>query len=137
MAQRWLFKTEPSTYSWADLERDRRTVWDGVKNALALKYLAAVATGDEVLIYHTGDEKAAVGIAKVVRGAYPDPKQKDARLVVVDLQPVKALARPVALGEMRANRELAGFDLLRLPRLSVMPVSAEQWAVIMEMARRP
>ena len=137
MAQRWLFKTEPSTYSWADLERDRRTVWDGVKNALALKNLAAVATGDEVLIYHTGDEKAAVGIAKVVRGAYPDPKQKDARLVVVDLQPVKALARPVALGEMRANRELAGFDLLRLPRLSVMPVSAEQWAVIMEMARRP
>ncbi len=137
MAQRWLFKTEPSTYSWADLERDRRTVWDGVKNALALKHLAAVATGDEVLIYHTGDEKAAVGIAKVVRGAYPDPKQKNARLVVVDLQPVKALARPVALGEMRANRELAGFDLLRLPRLSVMPVSAEQWAVIMEMARRP
>ena len=137
MAQRWLFKTEPSTYSWADLERDRRTVWDGIKNALALKHLAAVATGDELLIYHTGDEKAAVGIAKVVRGAYPDPKQKDARLVVVDLQPVKALARPVALGEMRANRELAGFDLLRLPRLSVMPVSAEQWAVIMEMARRP
>ena len=135
MAQRWLFKTEPSTYSWADLERDRRTVWDGVKNALALKHLAAVATGDEVLIYHTGDEKAAVGIAKVVRGAYPDPKQKDTRLVVVDLQPVKALARPVALGEMRANRELAGFDLLRLPRLSVMPVSAEQWAAIMEMAR--
>lgn len=137
MAQRWLFKTEPSTYSWADLERDRRTVWDGVKNALALKHLAAVATGDEVLVYHTGDEKAAVGIAKVVRGAYPDPKQKDVRLVVVDLQPVKALARPVALGEMRANPKLAGFDLLRLPRLSVMPVSAEQWAAIMEMARRP
>ena len=137
MAQRWLFKTEPSVYSYADLERDRRTVWDGVKNALALKHLAAVATGDEVLIYHTGDEKAVVGIAKVVRGAYPDPKQKDARLVVVDLEPVKALARPVALAAMRANRKLAGFDLLRLPRLSVMPVSAEQWAAIMEMARRP
>ena len=135
MARRWLFKTEPSTYSWAELARDRRTVWDGVKNALALKHLAAVATGDEVLIYHTGDEKAAVGIAKVMRGAYPDPKRKDARLVVVDLQPVKALARPVALGEMRANPKLAGFDLLRLPRLSVMPVSAEQWAAIMEMAR--
>ena len=137
MAQRWLFKTEPSTYSWAELARDRRTVWDGVKNALALKHLAAVATGDEVLIYHTGDERAAVGIAKVMRGAYPDPKRKDARLVVVDLQPVKALARPVALGEMRANPKLAGFDLLRLPRLSVMPVSAEQWAAIMEMARHP
>ena len=137
MAGRWLFKTEPSAYSFADLERDRHTVWDGVKNALALKHLAAVATGDEVLVYHTGEERAVVGIAKVVRGAYPDPKQKDVRLVVVDLQPVKALARPVALGEMRANRELAGFDLLRLPRLSVMPVSAEQWAAIMEMARRP
>ncbi|HYY05138.1 MAG TPA: EVE domain-containing protein [Candidatus Limnocylindria bacterium] len=136
MAQRWLFKTEPSAYSWADLVRDQRTVWDGVKNALALRHLAAVAKGDEVLIYHTGDEKAAVGIAKAARGAYPDPKQKDARLLVVDLEPVNALARPVALGEMRANRRLAGFDLLRLPRLSVMPVSAEHWTAIMEMARR-
>ena len=136
MTGRWLFKTEPSTYSYADLERDRRTVWDGVKNALALKHLKAVATGDEVLVYHTGDEKAAVGVAKVVRGAYADPKQKDARLVVVDLQPVKALARPVALADMRVNPKLAGFDLLRLPRLSVMPVSAERWAAIMEMARR-
>ena len=136
MAQRWLFKTEPSAYSWADLVRDQRTVWDGVKNALALRHLAAVAKGDEVLIYHTGDEKAAVGIAKAARGAYPDPKQKDARLLVVDLEPVNPLARPVALGEMRANRRLAGFDLLRLPRLSVMPVSAEHWTAIMEMARR-
>jgi predicted RNA-binding protein with PUA-like domain len=136
MAGRWLFKTEPSTYSYADLESDRRTVWDGVKNALALKHLAAVSPGDEVLIYHTGDEKAAVGVAKVVRGAYADPKQKDARLVVVDLQPVKALARPVALADMRVNPKLTGFDLLRLPRLSVMPVSAERWAAIMEMARR-
>ena len=136
MAGRWLFKTEPSAYSFADLERDRRTAWDGVKNALALRHLAAVATGDEVLVYHTGEERAAVGIAKILRGAYPDPKQKDTRLLVVDLQAVKPLARPVALGEMRANRRLAGFDLLRLPRLSVMPVSAEQWAAIMEMARR-
>jgi len=136
MAGRWLFKTEPSAYSFADLERDRRTAWDGVKNALALRHLAAVATGDEVLVYHTGEERAAVGIAKILRGAYPDPKQKDTRLLVVDLQAVKPLARPVALGEMRANRRLTGFDLLRLPRLSVMPVSAEQWAAIMEMARR-
>src|SRR5206468_2245102 len=112
MAQRWLFKTEPSTYSWADLERDRRTVWDGVKNALALKHLAAVATGDEVLVYHTGDEKAAVGVARVVRGAYPDPKAHDARLVVVDLAPVRGLPRPVTLAAMRANPKLAGFVLL-------------------------
>ena len=135
MAQRWLFKTEPSAYSFAQLEADRRTVWDGVKNALALKHLAAVAKGDEVLVYHTGDEKAVIGIAEVVRGAYPDPKQKDARLVVVDLRPHRALARPVSLAEMRANGKLAGFDLLRLPRLSVMPVPAASWTAIMEMAK--
>ena len=135
MAAHWLLKTEPSTYAYADLVRDRRTTWDGVKNALALKHLASVAKGDEVLVYHTGDEKAAVGVARVVRGAYPDPKQKDARLVVVDLEAVKALPRPVTLAEMRANPKLAGFDLLRLPRLSVVPVSVAQWAAIVEMAR--
>jgi predicted RNA-binding protein with PUA-like domain len=135
MAQRWLFKTEPSAYSFARLEADRSTVWDGVKNALALRHLGAVAKGDEVLVYHTGDEKAAVGIARVARGAYPDAKQKDAKLLVVDLEAKGALPRPVTLAEMRANPKLAGFDLLRLPRLSVMPVSAAQWAEILRMAR--
>jgi predicted RNA-binding protein with PUA-like domain len=135
MAQRWLFKTEPSVYSWAALERDGHAVWDGVKNALALKHLAAVAKGDEVLVYHTGAEKAVIGVAGVVRGAYPDPKQKDPRLVVVDLRPQRALAQPVPLAAMRANKKLAGFDLLRLPRLSVMPVPAASWAAIMEMAK--
>jgi len=135
MAQRWLFKTEPSTYSFAQLEVDGRTVWDGVKNALALKHLGAVAKGDEVLFYHTGDEKAVVGIATVARGAYPDPKQKDAKLLVVDLEAGRALPRPVTLAEMRTNAKLAGFDLLRLPRLSVMPVSAAQWTEILRMAR--
>jgi len=134
MARRWLFKTEPSAYSWAQLEKDGKTVWDGVKNALALKHLAAVAAGDEVLVYHTGDEKAAVGIATVARGAYPDPKQHDARLVVVDLRPERALPRPVALAEMRGERRLAGFDLLRLPRLSVMPVDDAHWAAILDLA---
>ena len=136
MANRWLLKTEPTAYSWGELERDGRAVWDGVKNSLALKHLAAVAEGDQALVYHTGDEKAAVGIADVVRGAYPDPKQKDPRLVVVDLRPVRVLAHPVRLADMRANPKLAGFDLLRLPRLSVMPVSAAYWAAIMEMAKR-
>ena len=135
MAQRWLFKTEPSAYSFAQLEADRRTVWDGVKNALALRHLSAVAKGDEVLFYHTGDEKAVVGTATVTRGAYPDPKQKDAKLLVVDLEAGGALPRPVTLAEMRANRKLSGFDLLRLPRLSVMPVSAAQWTEILRMAR--
>jgi predicted RNA-binding protein with PUA-like domain len=134
MAAHWLLKTEPTAYSWEQLERDGRTTWDGVKNALALKHLAAVAKGDEVLVYHTGDVKAAVGVARVVRGAYPDPKQKDARFVVVDLEPVRALPRLVTLAEMRADRKLAGFDLLRLPRLSVMPVSAAQWAEILRLA---
>ena len=136
MPNRWLLKTEPTAYSWAQLERDGHAVWDGVKNALALRHLAAVATGDEALVYHTGDEKAAVGVARVMRGAYPDPKQKDSRLVVVDLEPLRALAQPVRLADMRANKKLAGFDLLRLPRLSVMPVSAAHWAAIMEMAKR-
>ena len=134
MAGRWLFKTEPSAYSWEQLERDGRTVWDGVKNALALKHLAAVAEGDEVLVYHTGDEKAAVGIARVVRGAYADPKARDAKLVVVDLAPLRALPTPITLAAMRTNPKLAGFDLLRLPRLSVMPVSAAYWTAILRMA---
>jgi predicted RNA-binding protein with PUA-like domain len=135
MAQRWLFKTEPSAYSFARLEADGRTVWDGVRNALALRHLAAVRPGDEVLVYHTGDEKAAVGIARATRGAYPDPAHEDPKLVVVDLEPVRALPRPVALADMRRSPKLAGFDLLRLPRLSVMPVSAAQWAEILRMAR--
>ena len=134
MAGRWLFKTEPGAYSWQQLERDGRTVWDGVKNALALKHLAGVAEGDEVLVYHTGDEKAAVGIARVLRGAYPDPKARDAKLVVVDLAPLRVLSKPVSLAAMRTNPKLAGFDLLRLPRLSVMPVSAAYWTAILRMA---
>src|SRR3990172_3647839 len=134
MAQRWLFKTEPSAYSYARLEDEGRTVWDGVKNPLALKHLGAVAKGDLVLVYHTGGEKAAVGVAKVLRGAYPDPGKEDPRLLVVDLAPERALGRPVPLAAMRANPKLVGFDLLRLPRLSVMAVSAAQWAEILRMA---
>jgi predicted RNA-binding protein with PUA-like domain len=135
MANRWLFKTEPGAYSYDQLERDHRTVWDGVKNALALKHLSGVAAGDEVLFYHTGDEKAVVGVARVVRGAYPDPKQKDSRLLVVEIESGTRLPAPVTLAAMRLNRKLAGFDLLRLPRLSVMPVTAAQWAEVVRMAR--
>jgi len=135
MANRWLFKTEPGAYSYDQLERDRRTVWDGVKNALALKHLSGVAAGDELLFYHTGDEKAVVGVARVVRGAYPDPKQKDPRLLVVEIESGTRLPKAVTLAAMRANRKLAGFDLLRLPRLSVMPVTASQWAEVVRMAR--
>ena len=135
MPNRWLFKTEPGAYSYDQLERDGRTVWDGVKNALALKHLSSVAAGDEVFFYHTGDEKAVVGVARVVRGAYPDPKQKDRRLLVVEIESGKRLPAPVTLAAMRTNPKLSGFDLLRLPRLSVMPVTASQWAEVVLMAR--
>jgi len=120
MANHWLFKTEPGAYSFQQLQRDRRTVWDGVKNNLALKHLAGVKKGDWILIYHTGDEKAAAGIARALSGAYLDPEKKDAKLLVVDIEPVKALARPVTLSEMKKNTRLARFDLVRLPRLSVI-----------------
>ena len=136
MANRWLFKTEPSAYSFQQLEKDRRTVWDGVKNNLALKHLSQVKKSDRVLIYHTGDEKAAVGIAQALSPAYPDPAKKDPKLLVVEIEPEKALPRPVTLAEMKANPKLKGFDLVRLPRLSVMPVSDEQWTIIEEIATK-
>ena len=135
MAKRWLFKTEPSVYSYQQLERDKKTVWDGVKNNLALKNLKDIQKGDEILIYHTGDEKAAVGVARTLSGAYPDPSQKDPRWLVVDIQAVRALPRPVTLAEVKANKKLADFDLVRLSRLSIMKVSDEQWKIIEGMAK--
>jgi predicted RNA-binding protein with PUA-like domain len=136
MADHWLFKTEPTAYSFQQLEKDGQTVWDGVKNNLALKNLSGIKKGDWILIYHTGDEKAAVGIAQALSGSYPDPEKKDPKLLVVDIKAVKALPRPVTLAEMRSNPKLAGFDLLRLPRLSIMPVSDEQWRIIEGMAKK-
>ncbi len=135
MAQSWLLKTEPSAYSFAQLQRDRRTVWDGVKNPQALKNLGQIQKGDRLLIYHTGDEKAVVGIATALSAAYPDPKKKDAKLLVIDLAPAAALPRPVTLAEIKASPKLKGWELVRLPRLSVMPVSAEQWTEIEHMAK--
>jgi predicted RNA-binding protein with PUA-like domain len=132
----WLFKTEPSSYSFAQLERDGRTTWDGVANALARKHLRAVARGDRILVYHTGDEKAVVGIAEAVSDAYADPKARgDTRAVVVDLAPKRRLPRPVTLAELKARPSLAAFPLVRLPRLSVMPVSAAEWKEIERLAK--
>jgi len=136
MATRWLFKSEPSGYSFQRLQQDKKTVWDGVKNNLALKHLCGVKKGDWILIYHTGDEKSAVGVAQALSAAYPDPGKEDPKLVVVDVKPIEPLSRPVTLAEMKANPKLAKFDLLRLPRLSVMPVSEEQWRVIEQMGRK-
>ncbi|HET8564041.1 MAG TPA: EVE domain-containing protein [Candidatus Binatia bacterium] len=136
MANRWLFKTEPSAYSFQQLQNDKKTVWDGVKNNLALKNLKEIKQGDEILIYHTGEEKAAVGVAKASSGAYPDPGKKDPKLLVVDIEAVKSLPRPVTLAEVKANPKLAKFELVRLPRLSVMQVNDEQWNIIEGMAEK-
>jgi predicted RNA-binding protein with PUA-like domain len=136
MATRWLFKTEPSVYSYQQLVRDRKTVWDGVANNLALKNLRDINRGDQIFIYHTGDEKAAVGIAKALSGAYADPEKKDAKLLVVDVEPVKPLPRPVTLAEVKAHPKLKNFDLVRNSRLSIMKVSDEQWELIEEMASK-
>ena len=136
MANRWLFKTEPSVYSFQQLQKDKKTMWDGVKNNLALKNLNDIKKGDEILIYHTGDEKAAVGVARALSGAYPDPSQKNPRMLVVDIEAVKPLPRPVTLAEVKANKKLANFDLVRLSRLSIMKVSDEQWDVVEGMAKQ-
>ena len=127
----WLLKTEPSTYSFDDLVRDKRSVWDGVSNPVALKHLRAMAVGDQCLIYHTGDEKRIVGTAAVTKAAYPDPKQNDPRLVVVDLVPGQRVTRPVSLAEIKADSRFADWELVRIPRLSVMPVSEERWRALL------
>lgn len=136
MANRWLFKTEPSSYSFRQLQADRRTTWDGVKNSLALKHLAAIGKDDRLLIYHTGDEKAVVGVARALGRAYPDPGKKDPKLLVIDIEAVAPLARPVTLAEIKSSGKFKDFDLVRLPRLSVMPVSDDAWRAIEEMAAR-
>jgi len=131
----WLFKEESTHYSFDDLLRDKRTVWDGVRNNLALKNLRSVKKGDKALFFHTGKERAVVGIMKVVSDPRPDPKLRDERLVVVDVEPLAKLPRPVSLAEIKKNPKFKGWDLLRLPRLSVMPVSQEHWDEIERTAK--
>jgi len=126
----WLLKTEPSTYSWGDLVKAKRATWDGVKNPTALRNMREMKVGDLAFIYHTGDEKAIVGIAKVVKAAYPDPKAGDESLVVVDLEPVKPLKAPVTLASVKADKQYAAWALVRIPRLSVMPVTPEHWKAL-------
>lgn len=128
----WLFKQEPSTYSYQQLEKDGRTAWDGVANNLALKHLRAVKKGDRALFYHTGDEKQAVGIMEIVSDPYPDLKDK--RLTIVDVRPAGKLARPVTLEQIKADHAFAGWELVRISRLSVMPVPEKLWNRIQKMA---
>src|SRR5262249_27393123 len=132
----WLFKEEPTHYNFADLERAGRTVWDGVANNLALQNLRKVVKGDRVFFYHSGKEKAIVGIMEVVKGPYADPSLNDARLVVVDVQPVHRLQRPVTLADIKADKTFAGWDLLRNSRLSVMPVKPVLWRRIEQISKR-
>jgi predicted RNA-binding protein with PUA-like domain len=132
--QRWLLKTEPTHYAFEDLVKKRREVWDGITNPLALQHLRTARGGDLALIYHTGQVRSAVGIARVLGAPYADPKRGDPRLAVIEIEPVRALVRSVSLDDMKGNAKLKGFDLLRLPRLSFVPVSAAHWAVILRMA---
>jgi predicted RNA-binding protein with PUA-like domain len=130
----WLFKEEPTHYSYDDLVRDGKTSWTGVKNPLAQKYLHQVRKGDRIFYYHTGDEKAVVGISKAASDAYDDPGDKTGKLAAVDVAPVKKLPRPVALAEVKARAAFRDFPLVRISRLSVMPVSEKEWAEIEKMA---
>jgi predicted RNA-binding protein with PUA-like domain len=131
----WLVKSEPGTYSWDDLVRDGKTRWDGVRNAQARNNLQAMGAGDLALYYHSGDGKEIVGIAKVVKGAYPDPTTDDARWVVVDLAPVAPLAQAVSLADVKADPALAQIALVRQGRLSVMPIEPRAFARILALGK--
>ena len=131
----WLVKTEPSTYSWQDLARDGQTVWDGVRNPEARNHLAGMRRGDSVLFYHSGDGKAVVGIAKVVRESFPDPKADDPKWLAVELAPVKPLGRPVTLAEIKADRSLGKIPLVTRSRLSVMPLDAAAFDRIVSLGK--
>ncbi|MEL6165138.1 MAG: EVE domain-containing protein [Cyanobacteria bacterium J06628_3] len=131
----WLLKTEPNEYSYADLEKEDTTVWDGVKNALALKNMRAMLPGEEAFIYHTGKERRIVGVAQVASTAYPDPKLDDIKRLVIDIQAVRKLAEPITLAQIKQDKQFTGFDLLRLPRLSIVPVLPQHWQQLLEMAK--
>jgi predicted RNA-binding protein with PUA-like domain len=133
----WLVKEEPTHYAFDALVADKKAVWSGVRNALAQKHLRAVRKGDRVLYYHTGNEKAVIGIARALSDPYPDPEDPSGKYVAVDLAPVGRLPRPVTLAEIKADRAFRDFPLVRIARLSVMPVSDAEWARIEEMAGTP
>ena len=135
MKNYWLVKQEPSTYSYDKLEKEKKTVWDGVHNNLALKHIRLMKKGDQALFYHTGDEKRAVGIIKITRAPYPNPKEDDKRFVVVDVKPVARLKRPVTLDEIKKDSIFKNWDLLRISRLSVMPVPQKLWDAIIKKSK--
>src|ERR1700674_155815 len=130
----WLFKEEPTHYSYDDLAREKKTVWSGVRNPVAQKHLRSVKKGDRIFYYHTGGEKSVVAEAKAASDAYPDPKDPAGKLHAVDVAPVRKLPRPVTLAEIKADSFFRGFALVRISRLSVMPVTDAEWRKIEKMA---
>ena len=133
----WLVKSEPSSYSWDQLVADGQTNWDGVRNAQALNNLRAMQAGDRGFFYHSGERREIVGIVEIIKPFYPDPADKSGKLGMVDVKPLMPVAAKVGLPAMRARQELSGMSLLRQSRLSVCPVSPNEWRVICEMAGIP
>jgi predicted RNA-binding protein with PUA-like domain len=129
----WLVKSEPDKYSWDQLVKDKKTHWDGVRNFAARNNLRAMKKGDQVFYYHSNEGMEIVGIAQVVKEAYQDPTTDDPNWVVVDLRPVKAFKRPVSLAQIKADLRLTNMALVRLGRLSVQPVTPEEWNIVLEM----
>ncbi len=129
----WLLKSEPQDYSYADLEQAQTAVWDGVKNPLALKYMRTMQPSDLALFYHTGNQRRVVGIVEVITVPYPDPALNDPKRVVVDIRAVRSLPQPVTLAQIKQGN-FTGFDLIRLPRLSVLPVPTQYWQQILQLA---
>ena len=134
MAQ-WLVKEEPEHYGFDQLEKDRTTVWAGVRNPLAQKHLRSIKRGDRIFYYHTGKEKSVVATAKAASDAYPDPADASGKMSVVDIVPEKKLPRPVTLAEIKSDKAFASFPLVRMSRLSVMPVTDAEWARIEKLSR--
>lgn len=129
-----MFKEEPTNYSYDDLVRDKKTSWTGVRNPVAQKHLRSVKKGDAIFFYHTGNEKAVVGVCRAAADAYPDPADKSGKLFAVDVQPVRKLRSPVTLAAVKADKRFAEFPLTRIPRLSVMPVPEKEWEWILKMS---
>lgn len=136
MVNYWLCKQEPSTYSLDALEKEKTTSWDGVRNNLALKHMNQMRKGDLSFFYHSGDEKQIVGVMEIISAPYPDPKEKNVRYVVMDVKFKKRLNRPVTLSEIKGNKAFNNWDLLRISRLSVMPVPPKIWSEIIKVSQK-
>jgi predicted RNA-binding protein with PUA-like domain len=131
----WLVKSEPSSYSWEQLVKDKQTRWDGIRNYAARNHLKAMKKGDEVLFYHSNEGLDIVGIAKVAKEFYQDPTTDDTNWVAVDLKPLRKLKNPVSLDQIKADPRLSSMALVKIGRLSVQPVTEDEWDVIMELEK--